>query len=231
MSSLRNAVKRRTHKERSQPSDRKRFGLLEKHKDYVLRARDYHKKEEAIRVLKEKAASRNPDEFYFKMQNSQTVGGIHIGRKDEKNKYTQEQLRLMKTQDIGYVLNRAQEERKKVERMQATLHGLGRERQNKKVLFVDEGEDVGDRLPSGSGQQEDGSALSVLPKRIEKRRQAAYRELRERKERAESMSHIANKMLLQKELMGKGRKRKLTPEEVENPGKGSVFKWKRERKK
>lgn len=31
-------------------SERKRFGLLEKHKDYVLRARDYHKKEEAIRV-------------------------------------------------------------------------------------------------------------------------------------------------------------------------------------
>jgi hypothetical protein len=27
----------------------------------------------------------------------------------------------------------------KVERMQATLHGLGRERENKRIIFVDEG--------------------------------------------------------------------------------------------
>lgn len=27
--------------------------------------------------LKEKAAFRNPDEFYFKMINSKTVGGVH----------------------------------------------------------------------------------------------------------------------------------------------------------
>ena len=40
-SSLRNAVKRKTHKERAQPKGRKRLGLLEKHKDYVLRARDF----------------------------------------------------------------------------------------------------------------------------------------------------------------------------------------------
>ena len=36
MSSLRNAVKRVTHKERAQPAARKRFGLLEKHKDYEV---------------------------------------------------------------------------------------------------------------------------------------------------------------------------------------------------
>jgi hypothetical protein len=30
-----------------------------------------------LQKLKEKAAFRNPDEFYFKMINSRTVGGIH----------------------------------------------------------------------------------------------------------------------------------------------------------
>ena len=75
MSALRNAVKRKTHKERSQPGERRKFGLLEKKKDYVLRARDFHKKEDAIKVLKTKAAYKNPDEFYFGMQ---ATGCVHV---------------------------------------------------------------------------------------------------------------------------------------------------------
>ena len=71
------AVKRKTHKERSQPGERRKFGLLEKHKDYVKRAKDFHKKEDAINVLKRKARDRNPDEFYFAMQKSKTRDGVH----------------------------------------------------------------------------------------------------------------------------------------------------------
>ena len=71
-SSLRNAVKRRTHKERSQPRGRKNLGLLEKHKDYVKRAKDHNKKKDRLRLLQEKASMRNPDEFYFKMIGNNT---------------------------------------------------------------------------------------------------------------------------------------------------------------
>jgi U3 small nucleolar RNA-associated protein 11 len=125
MSALRNAVKRKTHKERSQPGERRKFGLLEKKKDYVLRARDFHKKEDAIKVLKTKAAYKNPDEFYFGMERSRTRDGVHVGRADESNKYTAEELALMKTQDVKYVGLKASVEAKKAEKLRANLHLIG----------------------------------------------------------------------------------------------------------
>ena len=72
MSSIRNSLHRKSHKERSQLSHRTRLGILEKHKDYVLRARDYHSKQDRINRLREKAATRNKDEFYFSMTRERT---------------------------------------------------------------------------------------------------------------------------------------------------------------
>ena len=59
---------------------RRQYGLLEKKKDYKLRADDFHKKEEALRRLRRKAEERNPDEFYFAMQGAQTRQGVHAKR-------------------------------------------------------------------------------------------------------------------------------------------------------
>ena len=59
---------------------RRQYGLLEKKKDYKLRADDFHKKEEALRRLRRKAEERNPDEFYFAMQGAQTRQGVHTKR-------------------------------------------------------------------------------------------------------------------------------------------------------
>ena len=61
MSSLRNAVKRVTHKERSQPQARAHLGLLEKKSDYKLRSKDYHRKQDRLKSMRSKAANRNPD--------------------------------------------------------------------------------------------------------------------------------------------------------------------------
>lgn len=141
-SSLRNAVKRKTHKERAQPSERKRYGLLEKKKDYVLRARDYHKKEDAINALKRKAAYRNPDEFYFAMQKTKTEDGVHVARTTEQNKYTEEELRVMKTQDVKYVQLKAGVEAKRVEKLKRNLHSIGAPAKRKHTVFVDTEEDA-----------------------------------------------------------------------------------------
>jgi U3 small nucleolar RNA-associated protein 11 len=68
-SAFKNAFKRerKTHKERSQPHHRRKLGILEKHKDYTERAKDFKKKRDTVRRLREKAFFRNPDEFYHRM--------------------------------------------------------------------------------------------------------------------------------------------------------------------
>lgn len=74
-SSLRNAHHRRNHKERGQLTSRRALGFLEKHSDYVKRARDWHSKQDRLQRLKEKAATRNEDEFYFAMLRKKTQVG------------------------------------------------------------------------------------------------------------------------------------------------------------
>ncbi|KAF5384874.1 hypothetical protein D9615_001335 [Tricholomella constricta] len=80
-SSLRNSIHRRNHKERSQLAHRSKLGILEKHADYVKRARDYHSKQDRLTRLKQKAADKNKDEFYFSMQNEKTKARVVSTRK------------------------------------------------------------------------------------------------------------------------------------------------------
>lgn len=123
MSSLRNAVKRITHKERSQPRDRQHLGFLEKKKDYKKRADDYHRKEDRIKAMQERAAMRNPDEFYFGMNTSKVKDGKHRSLEtEEARKLPPDMIKLMKDQDLSYVRMQKQKDTKRAERLQASLH-------------------------------------------------------------------------------------------------------------
>ena len=112
-SSLRNAVQRRNHKERSQPVGRAKLGLLEKHKDYILRAKDHHKKRDMLKRLSEKAAMRNKDEFYFGMINSSTRKGVHQHARPSEQ-LDNDVVALLKTQDVGYVRAQIIAEKKRI---------------------------------------------------------------------------------------------------------------------
>lgn len=130
MSSLRNAVKRITHKERSQPVARQHLGILEKKKDYKVRAQEYHRKQDVLQNLRRKASARNPDEFYFGMHKSQVQEGVH--RKLEEAEYKArldeigpDAVKLMKSQDLAYVRMQAQKDLKRMEKMQTSLQYIG----------------------------------------------------------------------------------------------------------
>ncbi|KAF2476118.1 U3 small nucleolar RNA-associated protein 11 [Lindgomyces ingoldianus] len=112
MSSMRNAVQRRNHKERAQPLEREKWGLLEKHKDYKLRATDHKEKRKRLKILKQKATERNPDEFSFAMLSS-TVDKVGRRVADRGNKaLSTDVVKLLKTQDVGYIRTMLQVVRK-----------------------------------------------------------------------------------------------------------------------
>mmetsp|Transcript_16115 Transcript_16115/g.22253 ORF Transcript_16115/g.22253 Transcript_16115/m.22253 type:complete len:257 (+) Transcript_16115:219-989(+) len=253
-STLRNSIKRKTHKERSQPLARKKFGHLERHKDYVLRAQDFHKKEKTIKTLREKAEFRNPDEFYFAMQNSRTKGGVHVASEQESLKYTAEELKLMKTQDASYASYKAQVDCKKAERLKTSLHFIGLPSQNKHTIFV-EGRSAAASFDAAAhfntapslltrafnrprlhqlqdpliSQSPNADALK-LSKTLDSKRLASYRELQSRLDRGKKMTGLAQDMDMQKQLMGKGRKRKMKVKNDDNDEKAITYKWKMQRK-
>lgn len=130
MSSLRNAVKRVTHKERAQPQYRSNLGLLEKKSDYKLRSKNYHLKELKLKGMRSKAAMRNPDEFYFGMNNAKVVNGSHRKNNEAIQQELEDQIgadavRIMKDQDLSYVRMHRQKELNKINKMQSSMHFLG----------------------------------------------------------------------------------------------------------
>ncbi|KAJ7361511.1 u3 small nucleolar RNA-associated protein 11 [Mycena albidolilacea] len=120
---LRNSIHRRNHKERSQLANRARLGILEKHKDYVKRARDYHSKQDRLTRLKQKVAERNKDEFYFSMSKQTSKGGVHVA--DRGNvALPQDIVKVLKTQDENYVRTMRTAGLKKIDKIKAQLTAM-----------------------------------------------------------------------------------------------------------
>nr|CAG8440380.1 8453_t:CDS:2 [Entrophospora candida]CAG8476327.1 7593_t:CDS:2 [Entrophospora candida] len=263
MSSLRNAVQRRNHKERSQLHSRKRYGLLEKHKDYVLRARDYHSKQERLKKLREKAYFRNPDEFYFKMINSKTKEGVHI--QERNNAFSGDMIKLLKSQDLNYVKTQHDLGQKKIEKLKNEIHfiepNLKKEIDDKKlnllkdqdkqqhIIFVDTKEEARsfdivkhfETLPELMDRKFNRPRVETLKKiaiinapddeheiqKLNRQKLKKYKELIARMERQEELKRAEMELQTQKNLMGKGRRRKVG---VDKNGL-AIFKWKNDRKK
>jgi len=134
----------RDHKERTQPHGRKSRGFLEKHKDYVRRAKDYHEKEEKLRKLRTSASLRNTDEFAFKMYSVKTdPDGIHVRKADDP---TPGERKASNRANRTYLQMAIAVDTKNAERLAGTLCQLRHAGLHSKHTLFAEDEEEADRL-------------------------------------------------------------------------------------
>ncbi len=134
------------YRERVQPADRKRFGTMERHKDYVLRARDFHKKERQIKKLRLAASMRNPDEFDREMAHSRVKDGEHVSaprREDRGGKRAA--AKRENIEDLRHLTMARTHQAKVVQRLKsdsALAVGSSKGVRGKRVVFLGDDEEA-----------------------------------------------------------------------------------------
>jgi U3 small nucleolar RNA-associated protein 11 len=126
------------------------LGLLEKRQDYKKRAQDHKLKRQKLKLLKDKASERNPDEFSFGMMSSRVdIAGRKIADRGNKA-LSMDVVKLLKTQDAGYIRTMLQMVRKEREALEekivlgkkdARTLDEGDSRHGKHTVFVEDKED------------------------------------------------------------------------------------------
>ncbi|KAJ3023176.1 UNVERIFIED_CONTAM: hypothetical protein HDU68_008742 [Siphonaria sp. JEL0065] len=155
-SSLRKAAPRKAHRERSQLASRQHLGLLEKKKDYILRATDFKEKKKKLKQMKEKAAFKNEDEFYFGMVNAKTNKGIMSKEAESRLKqFSHDEMALLKSQDKNYINYQRSINLKKIERLHATKH----------IPAIEENEDDLVEFDGEEEEEEDNMDVDEIPKK------------------------------------------------------------------
>jgi len=243
-------MSQKTHRERHQPEARKHLGLLEKKKDFIARARDYQRKQATLKLLRKRALTKNPDEFYFHMINSKLIDGVHY-KKDKEDQHTPEQIRLMQTRDITYVSYKKNMETKKIDKLQKELHMIdtANETQNQHIFFADDSEikdfDLAKKLdthPALLSRRTNRPRLSAiknikLPElnkktldKLEQQKHMAYKELEKRINRERELKIVQEKMEVRRMLKDK-KVKKPTLIKPETKESAPIYKWKYERKR
>lgn len=229
------------HRERSQPAARSRLGLLEKHKDYVKRARDYHSKQKRIKALQLKASLKNPDEFYMAMQSKQTKKGVH--RETTGKALPTATVKLLKSQDLAYVTMTKRLNESKLAKLQADVAvKMADSTERKHFRFVEDAqelksvksekpveidfeamltnaENVESECEASEGEVEDVSPITEESKAIQ--------EWKVREERVRQLALAEKQLMTTRHLMGNGRRFKVGTDEYGMP----IYRWATQRKK
>lgn len=235
MSSFKKASKmnQKTHRERHQPKAREKLGLLEKKKDYQLRAQDRHDKEDTLKLLRKKALNKNPDEFYHHMVNSKIKDDEHY-EIDKEEELTPEQKKLMETQDKKYIIMKRTIEKRKIQRLQEQLHLIDdpkRLKKSKYIKFNDDGQpmknlSLGTRLDLLKSNLDDDTLM-----KLNAEREKSIKELERRIQREKDLAKIQRKFELKN--LTKNQRKGVKPKELQMLAKSpnEIFKFKYQRLK
>lgn len=223
----------KTHKERHQPEERKHLGLLEKKKDYVKRAQDFNEKKDTLKLLRKRALNKNPDEFYHHMINAKVEDGVHFD-KETADEDTPDQVRLMRSQDLKYIVTKRTQEMKKIEKLQAQLHLSSVDLKNKsKHIYFDKAceNEVKRRSLEYLGNKELPNINYKDLEEAAKQKKHLYSELSKRINREKELTVIQAKIEAKRNIENK--KTVLPPKKVKRGKKNRapIYVWKYERKK
>lgn len=242
-----NVLPRREHRERAQPASRiSKHGLLEKKKDYKLRAKDHNRKRLRVKLLREKAAFRNPDEFYFGMINSVTDGGrirrvLNTKEKDAipiPNRDREQRL-LAETQDSRYVQLKSNTERASLQKLKQRLHFTAQAASTSRthIKFEDNDDDEKypvpvkhDQEPAVAHRSRENPKHSKLQRFVAKQQVKAYKHIAQKNERLQKLDTVLADMQTSKNLLSKGRRFVIRPSDA-NTGAPAVYRWQRERRR
>ncbi|GIZ05012.1 probable U3 small nucleolar RNA-associated protein 11 [Caerostris extrusa] len=233
MSSWKKVAKtgQREHRERHQPEVRQHLGLLEKKKDYKLRSRAYHVKQNKLKKLYRKAMYKNPDEFCFHMVNSEIKDGFHY-EKDKPEEHSDAQKKLMLTQDANYINYKLNNELKKIEKVKSTVafknFDVAKQLQTHPALL--------DRpfnrptLDTLKNMKLQDNLDEDLLKKTSKQISQQYNELSKRIDRAQELSVLSRKLEIKKKLSNKNEPpcRLVKPATKSN---APIYVWKNIRKR
>lgn len=240
----------REHRERAQPANRSRLGLLEKKKDYVLRARDFQSKKKRLQAMKVKAAYKNPDEFYFGMIKNRVdkkSGRVRLAGDHEK--ISNEVIKLMKSQDLKHIQEMIRVNEAKLQNFRAEHAILISQEENRKrcknshIKFVEDDEDLADLIIQDGDDDIDktddinidetddivGTNDDNLDKTndISSSGNIIIKEYQARIDRISALKIAERKLLQERLAAAKGRKRKVGEDANGIP----IYKFELERKK
>lgn len=226
MAKLVHDVQKKQHRERGQLTSRAKYGLLEKKKDYQLRARDYHKKQATLKTLKAKATQRNPDEYYHAMVSKKTDDkGFLVSERDTEVLST-DQVKLLKTQDSAYIKTLRSQELQKIQKLEKTLQFKASGGHTVFVDSIEEKQKFSAATHFGTdknmlGNRENRIKLDQLQSNkllvpelaskesLDKKRIKKFSNLQEHLKRQEKLKEVEERMNIQREGMKKGDKKRV----------------------